>query len=203
MDWWKRGTDSFSKYMNYWIDKAENTNQLVYFFRFEDVIKNPKDEITKVLQFVLGMEDVEGTVLEKRIEETLKGDPSKNKTYTSKKSTGVANMAQYTQEMLDYSAKVNEEVFHIFGYAKDDREDNTTPWVDYKGKAKPENVAKTNYYKELNKKAWEKRKLLPHGQLPKEKVQHHKDMPGTMSIITEFNIMHNYGVVEHLDFSGV
>ena len=50
--------------------------------------------------------------------------------------------------MVQYAAEVNEDIFHIFGYAKDDREDNTTPFIDYEGKARPENVAKTNYYKQ-------------------------------------------------------
>ena len=149
------------------------------------------------------MEDVDGTVLEKRIEEVLAWDPSKHRTYVKKKGSSDKNLKHYTQDMLDYSAKVNEEVFHIFGYAKDEREDNTTPFMDYKGKARPESVAKTNYYKELNKKNWAKRMKVPHGSLPTAKVQHHCTEPGTMSIITEFNIMENYNVADHLYFGGV
>ena len=47
-------------------------------------------------------------------------------------------------------ADKNEEIFHIFGYAKDDRPENTTPFVDYQGKARQENIDKTNYFKKLN-----------------------------------------------------
>ena len=53
--------------------------------------------------------------------------------------------------------EVNEELFHILGYVKDDNEDNLTQFIDYEGKAKPESVAKTNYYKKLNELAWERR----------------------------------------------
>ena len=71
----------------------------------------------------------------------------------------------------------NEDIFHIFGYVKDDRQDNTTPFVDYKGKASPENVKKTNYYKKLNEIAWKRRLALPHGELPKAKVEQSVDSP--------------------------
>ena len=50
--------------------------------------------------------------------------------------------------------QTNEEIFHILGYAKDEREDNITPFIDYEGKAKLENVAKINYFKKLNEVAW-------------------------------------------------
>ena len=38
--------------------------------------------------------------------------------------------------MLDYQKKVNEELIHFFGYAKDDRSDNITPFFDFEGRAK-------------------------------------------------------------------
>ena len=60
---------------------------------------------------------------------------------------------------------------YIFGYAKDDREDNTTPFIDYEGKARSESIAKTNYYKELNELAWKKRMTIKHGELPESKIE--------------------------------
>ena len=65
----------------------------------------------------------------------------------------------------------NEEIFHIFGYVKDNREDNHTPFMDYEGRAAPESVAKLNYYKKLNEVAFERRMKIKHGNLPDEKLQ--------------------------------
>lgn len=48
---------------------------------------------------------------------------------------------------------VNEEIVHYFGYVDDGRPNNNTPYFDYKGKAKPENVAISNKFRELNDKA--------------------------------------------------
>ncbi len=47
----------------------------------------------------------------------------------------------------------NEEIIHYFGYVDDGRPNNNTPYFNYKGKAKPENVAKSGKFKELNVKA--------------------------------------------------
>jgi hypothetical protein len=48
----------------YWIDMAEQTDKPIYFFRFEDVMENPRKELTNLMKFILGMESTEGTVLE-------------------------------------------------------------------------------------------------------------------------------------------
>lgn len=43
---------------------AEQTDKPIYFFRFEDVMDNPRKELTNLMKFILGMESTEGTVLE-------------------------------------------------------------------------------------------------------------------------------------------
>ena len=61
---------------------------------------------------------------------------------------------------------------HLFGYVDDNNPDNNTPYFDYKGKANPENVKKTNGYKKLNEKAFEKRRqqLKKHGKTPPKEI---------------------------------
>lgn len=49
--------------------------------------------------------------------------------------------------------KTNEDFIHLFGYTDDGRPNNNTPYFDYKGKAKPENVAMSGKFKEMNVKA--------------------------------------------------
>jgi hypothetical protein len=62
----------------------------------------------------------------------------------------------------------NEEIIHYFGYVDDGRPDNNTPYFNYKGKAQPENVAKSNKFRELNEKAVQLRKdqIKNHGKTP-------------------------------------
>ena len=102
--------------------------------------------------------------------------------------------------MIEYSKQLNEEVFHVFGYTKDDREENTTPFMDYEGKARPESVAKTDYYKELNKFNWEKRMKVKHGELPEEKVIHSYNDPKAVNLIHAMDVFSNSGVLPHLSF---
>ena len=69
--------------------------------------------------------------------------------------------------------------------------------------AHPENVKKTNFYKELNKRNWEKRMKVPHGHLPKTKVTPTPHVEGTIDMIEAINVVGNYECVPHLNFEGV
>ena len=67
-EFWKnfqrRCTESWHTWHNYWVDMAKSTNKPIYFFRFEDVLANPRKELRNLMQFVLGVESIEGTVME-------------------------------------------------------------------------------------------------------------------------------------------
>jgi deferrochelatase/peroxidase EfeB len=53
----------WNKWHKWWLEEAENGKTPVYFFRFEDMIKNPEYENEKLMQFVLGIKgSMEGTV---------------------------------------------------------------------------------------------------------------------------------------------
>ena len=83
---------------------AEKGDKLIYFFRFEDVIANPRKELCDLMQFVLGLESIEGTVIEHRINEVLNWDPSKNQGYTPRTKGKRSDKTQYfTDEMIEYS----------------------------------------------------------------------------------------------------
>lgn len=73
---------------------------------------------------------------------------------------------------------------HILGYVKDDNPNNTTQFIDYEGKAKPENVKKINYYKKLNELGWKRRMKTKHGDLPTTKVQVNPQLPESISVIS-------------------
>lgn len=50
---------------------AKNTEKPIYFFRFEDIMCNPREELHKLMKFILGLDDITGTVIEQRIEDVL------------------------------------------------------------------------------------------------------------------------------------
>jgi hypothetical protein len=71
----------YRDWFNYWLKLAQTSNKMIYFFRFEDVLAQPKEELHKLFRFILGMETLEGTVIEKRIEEILAMGSEKNRAY--------------------------------------------------------------------------------------------------------------------------
>lgn len=53
---------------NFWIKKAREENVPAYFFRFEDITKNPKDILMNVFAFTLNQSSVSGTLIESKID---------------------------------------------------------------------------------------------------------------------------------------
>lgn len=58
---------TYRKWHDYWLNVAREGKIPVYFFRFEDVLKNKQHELNELMRFILGMDTIEGTVIEKRI----------------------------------------------------------------------------------------------------------------------------------------
>ena len=70
----------------------------MYFFRFEDVLADKKNEMQKLMKFIVGLEgEIEGTVLEQRVNEICENE-MKNQVY--KPGVGSANkkMSNYNPE---------------------------------------------------------------------------------------------------------
>ena len=124
---------------------------------------------------MLGLESLEGTVIEHRIDEVMKWSASRNQSYRPRQGGVNKNLKNFLPEQLEYMQDLNEELFHTFGYVKHENNDTETQFVDYNGKAKASSVDKINYYRKLNEKAFEKRLKTRHGELPKTKTVVHKD----------------------------
>lgn len=137
---------------------AEKSDKPIYFFRFEDVMTKPREELQNLMKFILGIDDIKGTVIEQRIEEVLAMGSASNRVYTPRAGGMNKNLQNYSQEQLDYVRKTNEEILHYFGYVDDGREDNNTPIFDFRGKEKPNSLKVLNRFKEMNKRAVELRK---------------------------------------------
>ena len=63
----------------------------------------------------------------------------KNSAYKPRQGGTNRNAGNYLPEQIDYTKHYNEDLFHIFGYVKDDERNpnSNTPFLDYQGRAKP------------------------------------------------------------------
>jgi hypothetical protein len=99
------------------------------------VLANPKNELTNLMQFILGVETLEGTVAERRIDEVLAMGSKSNQVYKPRSGGVNKNLKNYNPEQIELTKNLNEELIHIFGYADDKSTDNITPFFDFEGKA--------------------------------------------------------------------
>lgn len=171
-DFQRRCTTGYKLWFEHWLSMAQTTEKPVYFFRFEDILEKPEQELRELFKFILGMESIEGTVIERRIKDVMAMGAKKNQTYKPRQGGTNRNLNNYSSAQIEYTKNHNEEFFHTFGYVKDEERlpGNNTPFLDFKGQAKPENVAKINLYKELNKKAFEKRMSMVKGGTAPQKI---------------------------------
>ena len=110
-----------------------------------------------MFKFILGEKDLKGSVIEKRINETI--STGKNFLYKPRSAGGGFNKHHDKVDKASFQRmqKQLEFYLHFFGYAKDERtaeqiknkkadsfnsyEPLTFDFYDYEGKAKPENKA--------------------------------------------------------------
>ena len=59
----------------------------ILFIRYEDLVSQPKEELSKLFAFLLDVESVEGTVVEQRIMELEAAGNEKNTVYKVKKDS--------------------------------------------------------------------------------------------------------------------
>ena len=206
LDFQHRSTTAYRMWFQHWIDIAEKTNKPVYFFRFEDILFRPEQELRELFKFILGMDDIEGTVIEQRIKDVMAMGAKKNQTYKPRQGGTNKNMKNYLPEQIEFTKAYNEDIFHIFGYVKDEvrnAENAHTSFLDFEGKAKPQNVAKINYYKELNKKALQLRMQMRKGQRvpPEDRIKVGTNAEGGFRMIKHLNVMDSLAILEHLEFA--
>jgi hypothetical protein len=99
---------------------------------------------------------------------------------------------------------VNEEIIHYFGYVEDGRADNNTPYFDYKGNAKPESVALTNKFRELNVIACERRReqIKKYGKTPPRELFSNRPQKydHEISMIGHFDLLKDLKLVDLINF---
>ena len=77
---------------------AETTDRPIYFFRFEDVVRDPSKELKEIFRFILGIESIEGTVIEHRINEVMQWSTERNQTYKPRQGGINKNLKNYLPE---------------------------------------------------------------------------------------------------------
>lgn len=140
---------------DYWFEKVKTSSIPIFFFRFEDLLVKPVPVLKDMFKYILGKEDLDGTVIEHRIHKIIK--TGKNFLYKPRSAGG--GLHKHADKIDDAQMKSLmdklEYYLHFFGYAKDlrpgesellevvDANGNTYPkfdFYDYKGKAKKENT---------------------------------------------------------------
>ena len=82
----------------------EEDRQPLYIVRYEDLVKEPKETLMGLMSYLLEMEDLSGTNVERRIDEVLSKGTSAAQTYKLKSTTGQFNVhaAKYTDEQKQF-----------------------------------------------------------------------------------------------------
>ena len=105
---------------------------------------------------------------------------------------------------MEYTKNFNEELFHIFGYVKDERiPNNNTPFLDYEGQASPKSTEKLNYYREMNKLAMRKRLAMTKGaNLPEdERIHVGPGIDGGVKLVRYMEVLSMIGVTDIIEFA--
>ena len=85
--------------------------------RYEDVCSNTNQELTNLFRYIFDQETLEGTILEKRINDVA-SNKSNHIHYKPKSMSFNYNMDVYTPEQAEYIRKELREFLIYFGYAK-------------------------------------------------------------------------------------
>jgi hypothetical protein len=88
--------------------------------RFEDLISQPVTELEQMFKFLLDIEDIEGTNVQ-RIIRKVTANKDAGKVYELKASTKVANSQakRYTEAQLIKIKEDLKDMMHFFGYANE------------------------------------------------------------------------------------
>jgi hypothetical protein len=97
-EFWNRFIDDkvqFKRDFFKYVFEKISTEIPVHYLRFEDLVRDPKEALTGLFKFMLGVESLEGTVAEQRIDEIAARGNEGNKVYNLKKDSKKMNKNAY------------------------------------------------------------------------------------------------------------
>jgi hypothetical protein len=123
-------SEYFERMMGDCVEKGMNT---IYMARFEDFIANPGEELDKVFRFLLDLDTLEGTNIQRRIKQVV-GQKDPSQFYKLKPETKIPNSQahKYTKEQIDCIKKDNAHFLTYFGYTNaPENEENPTAFFNF------------------------------------------------------------------------
>ena len=104
-----------------------------YFIRYEDTTNDSQPIMTELFKFMLDQPTLNGTILEKRINETTSQSHQQRASYSLKSNVTLnRNISLYTEAQLDYIKTELRDFLHYFGYVDlPNHPDNLTPFFKY------------------------------------------------------------------------
>lgn len=124
-----------------------------YFCRYEDLRLDAAPVLNELFSFLLDVQSIEGTVVEKRIQDVAGSGHATKAVYTLKStSTNLSrNAHMYSEEQMEFLKKEMRDVLHYFGYTNHPAEDHETPFFTYEDQT-PEDLEKFKEFKTNNAK---------------------------------------------------
>jgi hypothetical protein len=156
-EWWDFYVHWSVDTMTYYFDKliedcVKNKKNPIYFCRYEDLVVDLVGPSKGVLEFLLDVEDLEGTnAMELLIAHAAKGKGA-SQVYQTKSTTGVANAHahRYTAKQLEYIKKKMGHILYFFGYTNHPTEENPMAFFNFDSHSE-ENLKNYMGFKEVNK----------------------------------------------------
>mmetsp|Transcript_404 Transcript_404/g.252 ORF Transcript_404/g.252 Transcript_404/m.252 type:complete len:178 (+) Transcript_404:403-936(+) len=105
----------YEQFVNTWVNMAKEKQLPVMFIRFEDLIKDKSTTVKDIFKFIYGVESIEGTYLERRIDEVLAAEVS---LYNPRSGKVQANLHYYTEAQIGYIKRMLRNQLNFFGYTK-------------------------------------------------------------------------------------
>jgi hypothetical protein len=107
-------SDIYPNFLDYHMTAADRKIIPTYYYRFEDLVTDPYPVLKELFEFLFGVENIEGTYLDKRIKQVLfKGAQA----YVPRKGGINKNMDQYSPEQIALIKEKTERFLKYFGYA--------------------------------------------------------------------------------------
>ena len=133
---------------------GENPTAPLYVSRYEDMYLNPEAELEGIMKFILDLEDLEGTNVERRIKEVIAAGDKATHLYALKDTTGkmTANVEKYNEEQVKYIKDKFGDMLYFFGYTNHPEQENPTALYEF-DEHTPENLAKFNGFRKQNENA--------------------------------------------------
>ena len=118
----KQEVTCWRDFHNFWISQAREGGIPVYFFRFEDIIKDAKPVLMDVFQFSLDGRPVERTKVEAKIDFLMRKKAEgaiKTQLYKPRDaSSGNKNLHRFTEEQLAWIKSDLAQLLDFFDYNK-------------------------------------------------------------------------------------